>query len=466
MQIPILSGAYSDGNADFRVSYPLNLTPVAQAQGISTGYLRPADGIVANGTGPGLDRGGVEWNNVLYRVMGTSLVSISAAGVVTTIGTIPGSDRCILVYSFDYLAIAGDGKLFLYNGTTLTQVTDPDLGTVVDVVWVDGYFMTTDGEFLVITELNNPFAVDPLKYGSSEIDPDPVVGLIKLRNEIYAINRHTIEVLQNVGTTGFPFERIQGAQITRGSVGVNANCAFLDQIAFIGGGMGEGIAVWLGVNGNSVKISTREIDIVLSDYTEPQLALAFMETRTDRDYRQLMIHLADKTLVYDGAASAMLQQPVWYCYSSSLDGVGRYRSSRLVYAYGRWNTGDTQTAAFGYLVDDVSTHWGQTVGWNFQTQIIYNESRGVVVHDLELVALTGRVALGADPQISTSYSQDGITYSQQKFIKAGKIGDRSKRLVWLQQGSFRNWRLQRFSGTSDAFLSFARLEARLEPLAW
>jgi len=501
MQIPILSGAYSDGNADFRVSYPLNLTPVAQAQGISTGYLRPADGIIGFaevtteyvsiltrdgseilardgsqivarsiastiGIGPGLDRGGIEWLGTLYRVMGTSLVSISAAGAVTTIGTIPGTDRVIMVYSFDYLAIAGDGKLFLYNGTTLTQVTDPDLGTVVDVVWVDGYFMTTDGEFLVITELNNPFAVDPLKYGSSEIDPDPVVGLIKLRNEIYAINRHTIEVFQNVGTTGFPFERIQGAQITRGSVGVNANCAFLDQIAFIGGGMGEGVAVWLGVNGNSVKISTREIDIVLADYTEAQLALAFMETRTDKDYRQLMIHLPDKTLVYDGAASAVLQQPVWYCYSSSLDGNGRYRSSKLVYAYGRWNTADTQTAAFGYLVDNVSTHWGQTVGWNFQTQIIYNESRGVVVHDLELVALTGRIALGADPQISTQYSQDGITYSQPKFVKAGKIGDRSKRLVWMQQGSFRNWRLQRFSGTSDAFLSFARLEARLEPLAW
>lgn len=499
MQIPILSGAYSDGNADFRVSYPLNLTPVAQTQGISTGYLRPADGIVGFevitdyqiltrdgseilardgskiaarstsnglGVGPGLDRGGIEWNNILYRVMGTSLVRISAAGAVTVLGTIPGTDRCILVYSFDYLAIAGDGKLFLYDGATLTQVTDPDLGTVIDVVWVDGYFMTTDGTSLVITELNNPFAVDPLKYGSSEIDPDPIVGLIKLRNEVYAINRHTIEVFQNVGTTGFPFERIQGAQITRGSVGVNANCAFLDQIAFIGSGMGEGIAVWLGVNGNSVKISTREVDIVLADYTEAQLALAFMETRTDRDYRQLLIHLPDKTLVYDGATSTMLQQPVWYCYSSSLDGNGRYRSSKLVYAYGRWNTGDTQSNAIGYLVDNVSTHWGQTVGWQFETQIIYNEGRSVIVHDLELVALTGRVALGADPRIQTQYSQDGITYSQPKFIRAGKIGDRSKRLVWMQQGGFRNWRLQRFSGTSDAFLSFARLEARVEPLAW
>jgi hypothetical protein len=466
LQIPILSGAYSDGNADFRVSYPLNMVPVVQQQGISNGYLRPADGIVSNGTGPGLDRGGIEWNGVLYRVMGTNLVSISATGVVTTIGTIPGTNRAIMVYSFDYLAIAADGALYLYDGATLTQVTDPDLGTVVDVVWVDGYFMTTDGEFLVITELNNPFAVDPLKYGSSEIDPDPVVGLIKLRNEIYAVNRHTIEVFQNVGTTGFPFERIAGAQITRGSVGVNANCAYLDQIAFIGGGMGEGIAVWLGSNGNSQKISTREIDLVLGEYTETQLAAAFMEPRTDKDHRQLLIHLPDKTLVYDAASSAGAQQPVWYTLSSSLDGTGEYRSSRLVYAYNRWNTADTQSSSFGYLVDNIATHWGQTVGWSFQTQIIYNESRGVVVHDLELVALTGRVALGADPQISTSYSQDGVTYSQPKFIKAGKIGDRSKRLVWMQQGAFRNWRLQRFSGTSDAFLSFARLEARLEPLAW
>lgn len=466
MQIPILSGAYSDNNADFRVSYPLNLVPVVQPQGISNGYLRPGDGIVSNGTGPGLDRGGIEWNGVLYRVMGNELVSISASGTVTTIGAIPGTDRVIMVYSFDYLAIAANGGLYLYDGATLAQNTDPDLGTVIDVVWVDGYFMTTDGEFLVITELNNPFAVDPLKYGSSEIDPDPIVGLLKIRNEIYAVNRNTVEVFQNVGSSGFPFERIQGAQITKGSVGVNANCMFLEQVAFIGGGMNEGNGVWLGTNGNATKISTREIDLVLSEYTETELAAAFMETRTDKDHRQLLIHLPDQTLVYDGASSAAAQQQVWYILSSSLDGNGEYRSSRLVYAYNRWNTGDTQTAQFGYLVDDISTHWGQTVGWSFQTQIIYNESRGAIVHDLELVALTGRVAIGADPQIYTQYSLDGESYSNPKFISAGKIGDRAKRLLWMQQGAFRNWRLQRFRGTSDAFLSFARLEARLEPLAW
>jgi hypothetical protein len=41
----------------------------------------------------------------------------------------------------------------------------------------------------------------------------------------------------------------------------------------------------------------------------------------------------------------------------------------------------------------------------------------------------------------------------------------NKRAVWHQQGIMRNWRIQRFQGTSDALLPVARLEASVEPLA-
>jgi hypothetical protein len=37
--------------------------------------------------------------------------------------------------------------------------------------------------------------VDSFKYGSSEVDPDPVKALLKVRNEVYALNRHTIEAV-------------------------------------------------------------------------------------------------------------------------------------------------------------------------------------------------------------------------------------------------------------------------------
>jgi hypothetical protein len=49
-------------------------------------------------------------------------------------------------------------------------------------------------------------------------------------------------------------------------------------------------------------------------------------------------------------------------------------------------------------------------------------------------------------------------------VRVGKIGDRNRRIVWLQNGTMSNWRIQRFRGDSQAFISIARLEARLEPL--
>ena len=467
MQIPILSGIFTDNGPDFRTSYPTNLVPVPTASGISSGYLRPGDGIVANGTGPGADRGGVNYRGELYRVMGTKLVEISSAGVVTELGDVGGpvDELVTFDYSFDYLGIASGGRLYLWDGT-LQQITDPDLGVVLDFVWVDGYFMTTDGEFLVVTELSDPFVVNPLKYGSSEVDPDPVVALLKLRNEVYALNRNTIEVFDNVGGALFPFARIDGAQIQKGVVGTFACCVFQESIAFLGSGRNEAPSIYVGANGKATKISTQEVDEILLQFTEEQLATVKLEARNDRAHQHLYIHLPDRTLVFDAAASQVLQSFVWFTLTSTLDGFSQYRARNLVYAYDKWLVGDPQSSNIGYLDDTIGSHWGEQVRWEFGTLIVYNEGKGALFHQMELVSLTGRVALGIDPQISTNYSVDGLSYSQEKFISVGTIGNTSKRLSWFQQGHMRNFRIQRFRGDSDSHISFVRLEAKIEGLAY
>ena len=464
-QIPILNGIYTDNEPDFRASYPVNLVPVSMANGISAGYLRPGEGLIEEGTGPGIDRGGINWNDELYRVMGTKLVKIASNGTVTTLGDVGGSTQVSFDYSFDRLAIASNGNLFYYDGS-LTQVTDPDLGTVLDVVWVDGYFMTTDGEFLVVTELSDPTQVNPLKYGSSEIDPDPVVALIKLRNEIYAVNRYTIEVFDNIGASLFPFGRIDGAQIQRGAIGTHACCEFLESIAFIGSARNEQPGVYLAANAQTVKISTSEIDTLINEFTEAQLSQVVIEARKDKNAQVLYIHLPDRTLAYDAFASQATNQPVWYVLTSSLTGFSQYRARNFVWVYNKQCVGDPTSSSFGYVDDSISTHWGDKVRWEFGTTIIYNEGRHALFHELELVALTGNVALGVTPTISTSYSLDGITYSPERSIQAGTTGQRNKRLVWRRQGSMDNWRIQRFRGDSDAHIAFARLEVQIEGLAY
>lgn len=457
MQIPILSGIYTDESSQFRVAFPKNLIPIAQSQGISGGYLSASKGIDEKLSSSGASRAGINWNDSIYRVCGTKLIKENADYTETIIGDVGGMGNATLDYSFDYLSVASNNNLYLYNGATLTQVTDPDIGNVIDSLWIDGYFMVTDGETIAVTDLDDPFSVNPLKYGSSEVDPDPIKALLKVRNEAHAINRFTIESFDNIGGSGFPFGRIDGAQITKGAVGTHACCVYEDAIVFVGSGRNEQISVYAGARGGHSKLATREIDLILADYTDAQLQTILVEYVKLEGQDLIYIHLPDQCLVYNDTATKILKYPAWFI----LESDGRYNAVHHVRGYNRWSVGHPTLSKIGELSTS-GKHWGENIGWEFSTPIIYNESMGAIMHELELIALTGRNSV--DTSLSTEYSIDGETWSQPRFINPGKQGNRNKRLIWLKQGYFEQWRAQRFKGLCHDRLSFARLEARVEAL--
>jgi hypothetical protein len=468
MQIPILSGIYADASADWRTRYPRNMEPVPKSIGVSEGFLRPADGIQQVGTGPGVDRGAFKWNGIHYRVMGTKLVQVSPDGVVQTLGEVGSGGQVTMDNGFDQLAIWSAGQLFYWNGSALTQVIDPDLGTVIDGCWIAGYFMSTDGKFVIVTELNDPTSVNPLKYGSSEADPDPIVAVRELRNEAVIFNRYTIEVLQNVGGDNFPFQRVDGAEVPFGAIGTHAIAEFGQTFAFVGSGKNEGkdepVSVYLMASGTAQKLATAEVERMLMNYTEDQLADVVLETRSQKGHIQLLIHLPDQCLVYDLAASQVLGTPAWHTLDSG-SGVTpeTYRGRNFIWDDRRWFCADPTSAAIGYLVQDSMKHYGANVGWEFGTMVLYNEGRPLTVSSLELVATPGRVELGEEPTIWWSYSLDGETWSMERPLAAGKQGQRNKRLQWRKCGSATHYRMERFRGSSDARIPIARLEAEIRP---
>jgi len=467
MQVSVLNGVYSKGS-DFRTSYPVNMVPVPKQNGISAGYLRPAEGmdqyIEALGT-DGITRGVVTWLGRLFVVRGPLLLEIKEDGTqIPYFSMVDDGNPVTFAYSFDRLGIASGKKLYYLSGDVLTEVSDLDLGPVLDVVFLDGYFLTTDGDFIIATELGNPLAVNPLKYGSSEIDPDQIKRLLINRNELYAINRHTIEVFTNTGGSFFPFSRLNGAHIQRGAIGRWSACVFMEALAFVGSGRGEPPAVYIGENAQTIKISTREIDQILAGYTEAQLETIYVEPRTVDGHRFLYIHLPDRTMVYDGAASAVMQEPVWFFLTSGLEEFSQYRARYFAWWQNMWVCGDLQSRNINKLTTSHGLQLGQPVRFEFGTQITWAETGGALIHMIELIALTGRVEMGADPQIAAAYTSDGMTWSQDRWIKVGKFGERMKRLVWWRQGPIRSWRAYKFHGTSDAHISVARLELGAEPL--
>lgn len=459
--IPLISGITATESADFNVAYPTNLEPIPTDTGLSKGYLRSASGAVTLAEGPGIDRGGILFNGLVHRVMETKLVSVNGS-TVTELGDVGAGGPVGLAYGFGRLAIQSGTSLYYWDGATLVQVTDPDLGPCLDVEWFNGQYFSTDGTSIVATQINDPTAVDPLKYGSSESDPDRITGLIRIRDEMAVPNLNTIDFFTYVGGSGFPLQLNTGATIPIGCVGPRAKCLAFQSFAFVGGGRNQANAVWVAASGTAQKLSTRAVDDLIAQ--EPNPGGIELEMRVSRDEERLYVHLSAMTLVFLKNASQQAGQSVWYIAKSGRAMNKPYRPRHAVLNGNSWMVGDTETGNLGTLSDATSLHFGEAVGWQFQSTLLYNAAKGGIVHSLELVGLPGRATVGKVPTAFLSFTMDGETYSQERPNRLGVSGRRDMRCQWSPHRRFARYMGLKFRGDSDGLAGFATLEASIEPL--
>lgn len=454
--VPLLAGIVSGPAAEFIETWPLNLEPTAVDAKIGgKGQFKSPPGVDQAGIGPGADRGGIEWNGRHFRVLGTSFCEIGATGELTVIGVVEAGPKCGFDYGFDRLGIWTGTRLYYFDGALLKQVTDPDLGAVIDGIWIDGYFMSTDGSYVIVTELNDPTEVKPLKYGSAETDPDAITGIIKYREEAYVLGRNTIQTLRNVGGNGFPFQSVKGGTIPYGCVGPAAKCKFGDGFAFVGSGRNEELNIFAGGQGTATPFGTRAVCDALNavdDQTQIELE--------QRDYAgeiRLLVHLPAETWCFLVNVSKRVGQPVWYRLSSG----ERYRLRHMTLAYGRRWVGDTDSGRYGTLDDTRLEHWGDLPEWQFEAGMLYNNGQPFVIHSAELVGLPGRGQ--GTGTIFLSMTRDGETWSTERALTA-ELGSRAKRLQWRPHARFANYMGFRFRGRGAALPGIASLEVNVASL--
>lgn len=445
VQIPLLSGVQSGYDNEFIASVPLNLEPVALQSGISSGQLRHAIGAVSVMAGAGVDRGGIVWNGRHFRVMGSKLIEITAVGY-TELGDVGDGGLCRLTYGFDRLAVLSGNRLFYYGDFGFAEVTDVDLGSVIDVVWVDGYFMLVDTSYVVVTELNDPLEIKTLKYGSAEKDPDPVTGVLHIQGEPHVFGRHTIQPFQNVGGVGFPFQTVQGATVYRGCVGPNAKCMFADSAAFVGSARDEALGVYIVGAGTSYKISDRTIDKALEAIQDTSAIV--LEQRTSRDEFRLYLHLPDESYVYYLNGSKQAGAPLWCRLSSK----GAYRLRNFTEFNGTVYCGDLNSSAMGRLDDNTPTHFGQEVDWQFDSLMLYTETGGFILNSVELA---GNIGTG---DAFLSLTRDGRIWGKERALKLN-----SKRAQWRPRTRCTGWLGMRIRGVGG-IRGISRLDALVEPL--
>jgi hypothetical protein len=461
MKVPLIKGRKVSVETDYRDAIPVNMIAIPERILNAPGYMLCYPGLVSFATGLGIDRGGVynERFSNHFRVSGTRLISVSSTGSITDLGAIPGTAQVAMPYSFNTQAIIGNNSMYLYDATIgFREVVDPHLGNPIDGVWVDNYYFLTDGENIYHTDVADESSIDPLKFATAEFMPDPSLGLGKTRdNKVIVFGRFSTEYFVNNSSANFSFQRVETRAQKIGIVATHAKCESPDGWYLTGGHRDEAISVHLLGVGGSDKVSTREIDDILAQYTEPQLSDIRMECRSEKDISLIIIHLPNETLCYNRTAAEKFgHEYAWSILktmtntSEEYGGINGIFDSRL----SEWVYGDKLSTKIGKLDNTVFTYYGAIEEWYLYSPLLKLETMSV--DELEMETLPGN-ASDADATVAFSITQDGITYSMEWFQLYGQNLDRGQRFIMRRLGYVRDWIGFKFRGATKSRMSFAQL---------
>lgn len=424
-----------------------SLTPVALFQPAGLKTFKDTN-VIGN-------RGGIDANGVSYFVNDNSLLEVAANGTVTNHGTIEGSGMVSLAVNgknadtgSQYIVIVvpgGKAYAFATVSNTLTEITSANFLASDIVVFSDGYFIfaASDGTVFFVSSLNNPLTYSALDRGSAEVSPDDINSLHVNHNEVFVGGGKTYEIFDNIGGAGFPFQRIEGANIQKGVHARFSTVEFDNSFCFAGGGLNEKTAIWK-VSGSSsaVKISTNTIDTEIQKFTRDEIAESFAMTFARRGQFLAVFtfeseRIPSRTFYYNATASAFAGKNVWGEFQSGLTD-NRWRVQSIVSAYGKLLVGDQSTGIIGELDDDTFTYYGEPIQRKAQTSPFSQNGETIFAGSFEAVFESGvGLTNGVAPVCAMAKSDNGgRTFNSPTSRSIGKIGEYGQRSIWNRQGRF------------------------------
>lgn len=161
------------------------------------------------GTGP--IRGEKKFGSVLAVVSGDSLYTVAQGGAVTYRGYVQGSSPVSMAHNGTQLVIVADDaeRSYVWNGTTLAQITDPDFLGASSVDFIDQYFVFTkkNGQQFFVSSLADGSSYDATDVASAEAKPDNLLCVIVDNREVLLFGTDSVEGWYNAGDADFPLAR-------------------------------------------------------------------------------------------------------------------------------------------------------------------------------------------------------------------------------------------------------------------
>jgi hypothetical protein len=369
-------------------------------------------------------------HGLLYAVSGGGFYSITSGATATFRGAVGSSAEIDMDSNTTAVVIVSPPLAYSYTPgtTTFAAISDSDFTArgAGDVEHLDGYMLFREpstGRFFA-SDLNSVSAYDSLMFATAEGSPDALVGLKVDHRNAVLFGEKTVELWENTGASGFPFERMINGLVEIGCI-----------------------------NGKTVAKGDNSVWWVADDYTVRRLEGM---TPMRVSHHPLEKWLLDATLASMRGYFYSLEGHLCYVLTAPegcwvFDVTTQQWHERATYDETSWNwanpvrfagkvlVGSTDSNVIGELDPEYYYELGETLRMEWTYQPVYAEGARAFHDRLDLIIETG-VGLtsgqGSAPEVMLSFSDDGgRTWVNLPNRSLGAIGAYTTRVFWAGLGS-------------------------------
>ena len=189
---------------------------------------------LTNGTGW---RGGLVIDDIAYVVDGLYLFEVDTEGTATALGSIAGElpvQMCRNEASPPQITMVTDGLRYVYDGSTVSEITDPDLPAPIGCATLNGRTIyALPGGRIFRSAINDTTDISALDFHSAEADPDGLTAIIEHRKDLLLFGHKTIENHHDTGAESNPI-RPRTQVLNVGCLAAHSVAQLNNHVLFVG----------------------------------------------------------------------------------------------------------------------------------------------------------------------------------------------------------------------------------------
>ena len=457
--VDVVGQSYQHRSRSLSSQVTMNLIPEFTPSGRNQKALTcwPGDKSFSSGSGEG--RGLYVFKNELYKVTGNTLYKIESNGVQTSVGTVGGSHPCVFADDGNSMRIATGGADYIYDGATLSLITDSDLVAGNSVAYLNQQMIndSAGGQFQV-SNVGDPDNIDALNIATAESAPDDTVRVFTFNERLYLFgDRNNTETWYNSGTGNPPFDRIQGGTMNIAIGAVYSVAASTDFMYFFG----FDNSVYRVSAYQAEKITPNAIANTFENFATSSDARGYALAFEGQYFYVLNFPTQGETWCYSEAGNA------WFQLSTGAD-QSNYIGTSYAFCYGKHfieSGGDARELD----LDTYTSNDLPMIRERVSAPIVDPTGQRIMMNRFQLIMEVGVGLIsgqGVDPQVMFQASYDGgKSWTNEDWVNIGRMGEGRIKVEWFNMASAYEIMI-RFRVSDPVFISVHSAAIDIRPGGW